>query len=241
MSDNIINRDKIIMIGDIHGEYDRLCWLIKNRIENAYIIQVGDFGVGFRKENYYKTELNTLNDVLEKHNCQLYVIRGNHDDPSWFKETNNPFEYNNITLLQDYAELDLLGQCILLVGGAISIDRRFRVLDKSYWFDEEFNLKLEQDFPYKDRQYDVVVTHTRPGACGSFKGFDNIKDWINQDPDLKNDLIEESQMLDYLYEHTKPKFWYYGHFHCSDTCEHENTKFKCLDIDELYEHPIPLH
>ena len=228
-------KDKVIMLGDVHGEFGKIRWSLRN-IRDAYIIQVGDFGVGFYKENYYKQELAVLNDKLEDANCHLYAIRGNHDSPAWFKETNNPFELKNITLLQDYAELDLLGKSILLVGGAISIDRRFRVPDKSYWHDEKFVLKLDNEFPYKDRQYDVVVTHTRPGVCGSFKGFYNIKEWIDQDPDLKNDLIEESQSMDYLYEHTKPKLWLYGHFHCSNTIVHENTKFKCLDIDELYEY-----
>lgn len=230
-------KDKVVLLGDVHGEFGKIRWHLKN-ISDAYIIQVGDFGVGFYKENYYKTELTSLNERLENANCHLYAIRGNHDNPDWFKETNNPFELKNITLLQDYAELNLLGKSILLVGGAVSIDRKFREEGKSYWHDETFKLKLEHEFPYKDRQYDVVVTHTRPGVCGAFKGFNNIKSWCDEDPDLKNDLIEESQLLDYLYEHTKPKHWVYGHFHESNIISHENTNFRCLDIDELYEYPI---
>ena len=227
-------KNKVIMLGDVHGEFGKIRWHLKN-ISDAYIIQVGDFGVGFYKENYYKTELTHLNERLENANCHLYAIRGNHDDPAWFKETNNPFGLNNITLLQDYSELNLLGKSILLVGGAISVDRRFRVSNKSWWLDEEFVLKLDNEFPYKDRQYDIVVTHTRPGVCGAFKGFDNIEYWCDQDPDLKNDLIEESKSLDYLYEHTKPKYWYYGHFHESNLITHEDTVFRCLNIDECHE------
>jgi DNA repair exonuclease SbcCD nuclease subunit len=237
MSSNIPHKNKIIMAGDLHGEFAKFAWFLRN-ISDAYIIQVGDFGAGFHKENYYKTEFGRLNDKLEDTNCHVYAIRGNHDNPAWFKETNNSFDLKNITLLQDYSELNLLGKSILLVGGAISIDRRFRVPDKSYWHDESFVLKLDDEFPYKDRQYDIVVTHTRPGVCGSFKGFSNIKGWLDQDPDLQNDLIEESQALDYLYEHTKPKHWYYGHFHESNLTNHEGTIFRCLDIDELYEHSI---
>lgn len=229
-------KDKIILIGDIHGEYGKLRYDI-NRFgyENSYIIQVGDFGIGFNKPNYYKNEaFPRLNEVLVNKNCHLYAIRGNHDDPEYFKQTNNPFDFSNITLLEDYSELNLLGKSILLVGGAVSIDRRFREEHKSWWSDEEFNLKLEDEFPYKDRQYDLVVTHTRPGVCGAFKGFDNIKYWCGQDYDLKNDLIEESQKLDYLYERTKPKDWAFGHFHKSELIQYENTRFRCLDIDEHF-------
>ena len=229
-------KNKIILIGDIHGEYGKLRYDI-NRFdhEDAYIIQVGDFGMGFHKPNYYKDQVfPKLNEVLVNRNCHLYVIRGNHDDPECFKQTNNPFDFSNITLLQDYAELNLLSKSILLVGGAVSIDRRFRTEGKSWWSDEDFNLKLEYEFPYKDRQYDLVVTHTRPGVCGAFKGFDNIKNYCDQDPDLIDDLIEESQKLNNLYDLTKPKDWIFGHFHKSETIQYEDTKFRCLDIDEHY-------
>lgn len=229
-----MKKDNIILVGDIHGEFNKLRHDIKRfEHENAYIIQVGDFGVGFHKPNYYKNEaFPRLNETLVNQNCHLYVIRGNHDDPSWFRTTNNPFDFSNITLLQDYSELELLGKSILLVGGAVSVDRRFRTENKSWWSDETFNLKLEDHFPYKDRQYDLVITHTRPGVCGSFKGFDNIKHWCDQDYDLKNDLIEEQQCLDYLYERTKPKHWIYGHFHEHFTMTYEQTEFRCLNIDE---------
>ena len=132
----------------------------------------------------------------------------------------------------------MLSKSILLVGGAISVDRRFRIEGKSYWSGEEFVLKLEHEFPYKDRQYDLVVTHTRPGICGAFKGFDNIKYWCDQDFDLKNDLIEESQKLDYLYERTKPKWWVGGHFHQSLTITYENMTYRCLDIHEHWALPL---
>jgi predicted phosphodiesterase len=232
-------KNKIVMLGDIHGEYRKVIYDLKRLdIENTYVIQCGDFGVGFHKPNYYKTELTLLNEILEKRNIHMYVVKGNHDSPEYFKETNNPFGLSNITLLQDYSELELLGKHILLVGGAVSVDRRFRVPNKSWWVDEEFVLKLDHEFPYKDRQYDIVVTHTRPGVCGAFKGFDNIKDWCDQDYDLKNDLIEESQKLDYLYDKTRPALWFYGHFHKSSVEQHENTTFRCLDIHEYKELPF---
>lgn len=228
-------KDKVVLIGDVHGEYGKLRYDINRLHQDSYIIQVGDFGIGFYKPNYYRNEaFPRLNDVLMAKNCHLYAIRGNHDDPEYFKETNNPFNFSNITLLQDYSELNLLGKSILLVGGAVSVDRRFRHEGKSWWSDEVFKLKLEHEFPYKDSQYDLVITHTRPGVCGAFKGFNKIKDWCDQDPDLINDLIEESQLVDYLYEKTKPKDWVFGHFHKSELIQYENTRFRCLDIDEHF-------
>lgn len=228
-------KNKIILVGDIHGEFSRLNYEIKRcKHQNAYLIQVGDTAFGFKHPNEEKFLLKPLQETLQNNNLHLYMIRGNHCDPSYFKEKNNPYGYENITLLSDYSELDLLGKSILLVGGAISVDRCFRVEGKSYWGDEEFVLKLEHEFPYKDRQYDLVITHTRPGICGAFKGFDNIKYFCDHDPDLKNDLIEESQLVDHLYERTKPKHWIYGHFHKSNLITHGGTIFRCLDIHEHY-------
>ena len=67
-------KDKIILVGDIHGEYNKLRYDI-NRFdhEDAYIIQVGDFGMGFHKPNYYKDHaFPKLDEMLVKRNCHLY-------------------------------------------------------------------------------------------------------------------------------------------------------------------------
>lgn len=227
-------RDKIVLVGDIHGQFRQLGYDIKRLYTDAHIIQVGDFGMGYHKPNYYKDELTKLSKTLEQTNCKLYAIRGNHDDPAYFAETNNPFDIDNITLLADYSELNLLGKSILCIGGAVSIDRLTNIPGESWWEGEKFNLKLEHEFPYRDRQYDLVLTHTRPKCCGSFKGFSNIAYWCENDPNLINELIEESEQLDCVYELTKPPKWCYGHFHESVITQCDNTVFKCLNIDEHY-------
>jgi Icc-related predicted phosphoesterase len=227
-----MNRDKIIFVGDIHGKFATLGYLIDYySIENAYIIQVGDFGMGFRASNYYKLHaFPRLNTKLKDKNNHLFAIRGNHDDPSYFKEVNNPFDNSNITLLPDYSELEICGKKLLFVGGAVSVDRWTRTPLKNYWEDEAFQLR--RDFNFK--QYDIVVTHTRPPISGAFLGFDKVQGWIWEDADLKNDLIEEGDLVNVLYELTKPTLWVFGHFHQSLTIQHENTKFKCLDINEFW-------
>lgn len=230
-----IDKDKIILIGDIHGQFPTLSWELRQKqVENAYLIQVGDFGMGFYKPGYYKTALGLLNSNLVQKNNHLYAIRGNHDDPDYFKSTNNPFELSNITLLADYSELTLLDKSILCVGGAISVDRVDRVLGKSYWEGETF--RINDQFPYKDRQYDAVITHTRPTCAGGSKSYDKIASWLSKDELLKANLIDEANKVQMLYELTKPTKWFYGHFHESFLNQYENTEFRCLNIDELYEY-----
>tara|TARA_R110002094_G_scaffold58145_3_gene69281 strand:+ start:414 stop:674 length:261 start_codon:yes stop_codon:yes gene_type:complete len=53
-----MEKDRVLLLGDIHGEWNRIKAHVKFfDIKNAYIIQVGDFGIGFHKPNYDKTEL----------------------------------------------------------------------------------------------------------------------------------------------------------------------------------------
>lgn len=238
-----MNKDRLLLCGDVHAEFSTFGHLCKRYgHENAYIIQVGDWGMGFCKPAYYQTELTKLNNILVGSNCHLYAIRGNHDDPAYFRETNNPFDLSNITLLKDYSELELLGKKILCVGGAISVDRQSRIKkDKerkkynsealsSWWADEKVKILSPEEFQYG--KYDIVVTHTRPGVCGGFKGSAYINELIGADPSLQVELIEEAAEMTKLWEYTKPELWAYGHFHMSMSSTHENTFFRCLDIDE---------
>lgn len=241
----IEGKDKLIFVGDIHGHFDTLRYMISERYkhENAAIIQVGDFGVGFAKPNYYKEIFKQLNDSLKWDNNHLYAIRGNHDNPAWFKETNNPFEYSNITLLADYSEVDFLGRKILCVGGATSVDRidrqqnyyerlqkRHGHAQQTWWSDEKIKILSPEEFAYK--KYDIVVTHTRPSVSGFYKGSGYIGKLILQDPPLKAELIHEAAEMTRLWEYTKPELWVYGHFHEPMVSRHEGTIFRCLTIDE---------
>ena len=152
----------IIFIGDVHGEFKELSNKLANtNVKNSTFIQVGDFGLGFKRKENEAAELNTLNKRLKDLNNEMYVIRGNHDDPSYFTSNRS---YSNILFLEDYTLLKVEGKNILLVGGAISIDRSWRVLNNSYWLEEVFvydKIKLENALRNFDR-VDIVVTHNAP-------------------------------------------------------------------------------
>lgn len=228
---NDINKKQIIFVGDIHGEFATMRFKLETAgVQDAYIIQVGDFGMGFHKPGFYAQALERLNDFLLESNNHLYAIRGNHDDPDYFRTTNNPFNLSNITLLADYTELILLDKKMLFVGGAFSVDRCYRVLNKSYWTDEPFVLR--EDFPFG--KYDCVVTHARPAQSGLFSTTHKIRDWLDKDLELERDLQAESELLSKLYELTKPPAWIFGHYHQGCVNITPDTKFRCLDILELY-------
>ena len=68
---------------------------------------------------------STLNAVLRKINSVLYCIRGNHDDPSYFND--NIINKSNVKLIKDYSIISVGDKNILCIGGAVSIDRKYRI------------------------------------------------------------------------------------------------------------------
>jgi len=225
----------IIFLGDIHGEW-LLTWLKIERlgIKNAYIIQVGDFGIGFRHKKNEEAALHRLNECLIENNIEMYALRGNHDDPKFFERQNNPYGCSNITFLSDYSELEIGGQKILLIGGAISIDRIYRVEDKSWWRGEPF--LFDENFNYG--KYDIIATHTRPTESGIYLSKKGISAFLDKDKDLSADIDKENAEMSKLYNSIlPPKFWVFGHFHDSLTTKVGETTFKLLGIDEFWELP----
>jgi len=235
----------LVFTGDWHGEYDKAYRKIKNLdLSDCVVIQVGDFGVGF--ENNKKREMRklvNLNNQLKSRNIDLYAIRGNHDDPSYF---DGSVQLSNVKLVADYTTLNLCGKKILFVGGAVSVDRKYnpdvkdyrnkpwpgRKEGSNYWKDEIFVLK---DIKVSD--VDIVVTHSAPNFCTPYSKV-GVEKWIKHDTELRTLCDDERNSHTILYENLKKDnnitHWFYGHFHSSNTTYYDETKFILLDILEFY-------
>lgn len=228
-------RKQLLFLGDIHGQFESIAQKIeKLGIENAYIIQVGDTGFGFLDPKKEAQKTKILNNVLVSQDIEMFMMRGNHCDPSFFKIINHPYGHSNITLLPDYSELNINGLNILLIGGAISIDRIYRVEDKSWWRGEPF--LFDENFNYG--KYDIIATHTRPTESGIYLSKKGISAFLDKDKDLSADIDKENAEMSKLYNSIlPPKFWVFGHFHDSLTTKVGETTFKLLGIDEFWELP----
>lgn len=229
----------LYFLGDIHGDFDWLAWAIDQEdIKNSTIIQVGDFGLGFLKNE--DTKLYNLNRVCSTNKVLVYAIRGNHDNPAAFDSGDT---YSNLKFLKDYSILNLHGQNILFVGGSISIDRTHRTENISYWNDEKFyfdDVKLD-DCLRDIKKIDIVVTHSSPEGIYPFTLDLIVHAWMEIDKALHSDLMVDrnahTKLLDHLISiNLKPSHWYYGHFHKSRHTEYMDIGFKLLDINELHKH-----
>jgi len=235
--------DYLLFCGDIHTNLDVIPNYLKNMdLTNCAVFQVGDFGIGFDNEFKENKRMKYLNGRMKSLNSDLYVIRGNHDNPKYF---DGNYNLSNLFLLKDYSEIDINGWNILGVGGAISVDRTERkgFWDKKkthdYWENE--SLVFDEDKLNKFRFVDIVVTHSAPNFCYPLsKG--GIETWILKDKELSNDVLVERHQLSLMYEilskNNKIINWYSGHFHQNNISYNGNTKFTSIDINTLVEHRI---
>jgi UDP-2,3-diacylglucosamine pyrophosphatase LpxH len=225
------------MIGDLHGEYINLLYKItKLEITDTTFIQAGDFGLGFHDLNYDIQTLTGLNKFLIKSNNTLYIVRGNHDNPFFWKHCQE-LRFTNIFFAQDYDVLTIEDQRILCIGGAISIDRINRVAGEDYWEDEEFVLDEASLNKACATEIDIVVTHIAPDNVWPYTFTPVVNHYISREPRLAAALNLERRNMRIVYEKVLQagcKQWYYGHYHQSMVEEKEGVLFRCLDIGEMY-------
>ncbi len=225
----------IYVLGDIHGNIEFVKYHIETySMSDCIIIQVGDFGIGFRSEVNENLTLKLLNKFSKLRNITMYAIRGNHDDPYYF---GGKHISSNLILLKDYSVLELEGFNFLLVGGAISIDRKIRVKGKSYWEGELFVLDEQKLSDIKG--IDVVITHNSPDFAFPIGLNDLVMHYAQNDVHLLTELPKErgliSKMYDILSLNNDIKKWYFGHFHTAKTQEINGIIFTALNINEFKE------
>lgn len=129
-------KKKIRVIGDIHGDYEAYQQII-SEVDKS--IHVGDFGIGFRNDDFQRSE---------KHR----FIRGNHDNPEKCK--GNSHWIPDGTKFED----------VFCVGGGFSIDRDWRTEGVDWWPKEE--LTYDEFYKimdvYEAVKPKVVVSHEGP-------------------------------------------------------------------------------
>lgn len=225
----ILDHRPIILLGDIHGDWnviERFC----KEFSEFNIIQLGDFGIGFdQNKNKESRKFENLSNCLKDSNNSLFIIRGNHDDPNYFDDR---VVNERITFLSDYSHLTQNDKNILCIGGGISIDRMLRKENVSWWKDEKFIFDLE-----KMRSVDVLLTHVAPNNFPISKEDTNpmIAEFAKDDPSLISELKMEKFIVGEASEISGCKRHYFGHYHISYTYENSNVKYRCLDINEFVE------
>lgn len=239
-----------LVTGDCHGDFTRFYEYKTKRIlpqEIAFII-LGDAGFNFflnETDNIKKEYVNQLG-------YRIYCVRGNHearpqsilnmkliydedvDGQVWFQE-----KYPNIRYFMDYGEYWINHNHILVIGGAYSVDKYYRLYRKGLteednnpkitgWFIDEQLSKDEMkaaEFMYQYESFDFVFSHTCPF---SFRPTDLFLNCIDQSK-VDNSM---ELWLDKIKDKINWSIWLFGHFH-KDRLERPYVEQFYTDIENL--------
>ena len=218
----------LIFVGDIHGELRSLVWTASERykIRNANLVVLGDFGVGF--DNRIKYDYQRCKNKLEKHNLEIYAMRGNHDDPSWFTgDEKLKEEFPRIHFIEDHKILTLSGKTIYPIGGGGSTDISRRVEGKSWWPGEYITRKPVEELPNK---VDIIISHEAPLT------FEPVISRYDETPESQYlKILEGRNYLSTVLNEVTCKYWFYGHYHSHYSGSFGDILYRGLNIMEFYD------
>jgi len=219
------------------------------------IIYTGDFHLnGTYNDDLDKLE--KLEYVLSINNNILLLIRGNHDNPAYFK-AKSQFRKdltevcNHIVLIPDYQVINInyyddIKKCstyhnILCIGGACSLDRVLHKID----FKDESVKKTKYDIQ-KFKDVNIIISHAAPLSAyplelsKNMKHFDSsiINAYAMYDKHLKTDIYKSRYILKSLYDfltenNVQIDKWIYGHYNKSNNMHYDNLKFISLTLNEI--------
>ena len=215
----------IYITGDMHGDiqtFKNIMGKITCKLENTLIV-LGDLGA-----NYYlnKTDKKFKN-IISQYNINLFVIRGNHDaNPANLNYMKEIKKYGNIGYIEEeypnifYAKngevYNIENNTFLVLGGAYSVDKWYR-LEKGYkWFaDEQMTEEEKQNFWNKNiTKVDTILSHTCPYANRPIHLFLTQIDQSTVDNSMENFLDEVKLKVEY-------KNWSFGHYHADEKVEED--------------------
>lgn len=237
------------VIGDVHGRWDEIQkGFYQIDLDNVLYIQIGDFNIGYNDVEVEMRDLKILDHVLESTNSDMWVIRGNHDNPFWFRKgefDEYKSQLKRIEFLEDWTTREVDGEKFFFLGGANSIDRLVRQKDlTTTWWKEEI---IDFNGGTVPMDADRMFAHTAPNICEPFTlgplvekyskdRFDIFGKELEGDKTLKGDLFTERENMRNIVEQiTNLKSFYYGHFHRGYSSTIEGCQYRCVDINEFYE------
>ena len=252
----------VVVSGDIHGEFNQLVHklCVQYAMRDTLLIVAGDCGFGFDNPGYYDETVKKNSRRMSEANNWIVFVRGNHDNPAYFDGIT--FRHRRFMGVPDYTVIQACRHTILCVGGAISIDRRYRVQKWEednrrhtyhhthpkderlarhyYWADEAPTYNDEMLTRINERfAIDTVVTHTSPSFCQLLSKRGLLSFAVSDDSLLTDVEAERNTMTDLynrLVHDAHPlSHWFYGHFHQSWHNSIEGVLFTMLDIMEFRE------
>ena len=229
----------VILTGDTHGgmaTITRVSNIGRNmpecKPEETAVIILGDAGLNFYLNNTDKKYKKLLNGM----GYHVYCVRGNHEErpenipgihPAFDENVNGmvwqEYDYSNISYLMDGNEYSICGRSFLVLGGAYSVDKWYRLARAGYtaaeaetadpkkcgWFKDEL-LTYDEMSEIWDKicgkNYDFILSHTCPLSWEPTDLFLSCIDQTTVDKSMELWLDKVRQVVKY-------GVWCFGHYH----------------------------
>ena len=243
----------VYITGDRHGDFtdlkvDSMCGKYTKK---DIIIILGDAGINYYVKQKRNAEENLLQeekkcrklkeDIQSVVNATLFCVHGNHEarpeciegyqKKKWHGGTvYYQKEYPNILFAKDGEVYDFNGKKYIVIGGAYSIDKMYRLLCGYNWFKDEqpsdaIKKKVEARLEKENWKIHGVLSHTCPYRYEPKELFlkEVDQDKVDKSTEKWLDTIEKG--LDY-------QVWYFGHYHGEKAIIQEDGRF----IQMLYQY-----
>lgn len=210
----------IILTGDTHGHFDSIMDFCNEyeTSEDDIMVILGDAGINFFLDD---RDVDTK-DQLAQLPITLFCVHGNHEERpenirgyeemEWHGGiVSYELDYPNLLFPKDGEIFDFDGKKVIVIGGAYSVDKYYRIANGLPWFPSEQPDDVTKE--YVERQLsragwkvDYVFSHTVPLGYVPHHALLPTIDQSTVDTSTEKWLDQIERKL--TYEH-----WYAGHYH----------------------------
>ena len=212
--------NRVFMHGDCHADFRWLKYFCEEEktTKDDLMIILGDAGINY----WSSTKDYDLKEYLAELPITLLCIHGNHEERPF-----NIFSYHekemfegvvyveddfpNILFAKDGENYQIKNHRYLILGGAYSIDKYYRLTYGHRWYESEQpnqeikNYVAKQLVQY-NYEFDIVLSHTAPLKYEPVEMFLAGVDQSRVDKSTEEWLDDIENMINY-------NKWYFGHYH----------------------------
>lgn len=231
----------VYITGDTHGDFERITkFCVENETSaKDILIILGDAGINYHlsdRDEELKSELSKLpitfflihgNHEERPENIQTYLDKRWHGGMVYYEDA-----YPNLLFAADGEIYDINGSRSIVIGGAYSVDKYYRLRNGLSWFESEqptehTKIFVESQLEKYDWQVDFVLSHTGPTKFIPEDLFLPTIDQSNVDRSTEDWLDEVEEKLDYYH-------WFFGHYHADRLMGQHSILFQYIeDLDDF--------
>lgn len=228
----------IYITGDTHVNYNSVrefCYKYKTTREDILIV-LGDAGINYHLDDRDYILKNSILQIP----ITLFCIHGNHEERpenvSTYKtkifsggEVYYEEDYPNILFAKDGEIYNLDNKQTLVIGGAYSVDKEYRLLMGYKWYESEqpsseIKERVLNKIEENNNKVDIILSHTCPYKYMPYEVFLSGIDQSKVDNSTE-------KFLDMVEDTTEYNKWYCGQYHTEK--EVDKIMFMYNSIEEF--------